>query len=217
MTELPIYIDPQRTLQNFAFARGHGNILKTAEDLERYDWIIKTTKPEVVVECGTATSASAAWFARQGLDVITIDMVPRMADRGVIAKTWPMLIERITWLTGSTLDENVLARVGKLVGERRCMVSLDSDHTQAHVEAEIRAYQGFVSPGCYLVVEDGIFRYAEPQQWHMWHFGDPSKGTPLDAIESALVDHPDFVRDTSIEMMHEISHHPGGFWRRRIA
>lgn len=215
MTELPIYIDPQRTLQNFAFARGHGNILKTAEDLDRYEWIIKATQPEVIVECGTATSASAAWFARQGLDVITIDMVPRMADRGVIAKTWPMLIERITWLTGSTLDERVLARVAQLVSERRCMVSLDSDHTKAHVEAEILAYQGFVSSGCYLVVEDTIFRYAEPQQWHMWHFGDPDKGTPFDAVESTLVGHPDFDRDSSIEMMSEISHHPGGWWRRK--
>jgi cephalosporin hydroxylase len=215
MDELPIYIDPQKTFLNFTFARGHGNILKTEQDLDRYEWIIKTTQPEVIVECGTATSASAAWFARQGLDVITIDMVPRMADRAVITRTWPMLTERITWLVGSTLDVRVRSRVAELVGDRRCMVSLDSDHTQAHVEAEILAYQGFVSSGCYLVVEDGIFRYAEPQQWHMWHFGDPSKGNPLDAIESTLVGHPDFDRDTSIEMMHDISHHPGGFWRRK--
>lgn len=215
MSELAVYIDPQRTLREFGFARGFGNILKTQDDLDRYEWIIKATQPEVIVECGTATSASAAWFARQGLDVITIDMVPRMADRGVITRTWPTLSERITWLTGSTLDDRVIARARDIVGGRRCMVSLDSDHSQAHVEAEILAYQEMVSPGCYLVVEDTIFRYAEPQQWHMWHFGDPSKGNPFDAVESTLVGNPLFERDSSIEMMSEISHHPGGWWKRK--
>ncbi len=34
------------------------------------------------------------------------------------------------------------------------MVVLDSDHSQAHVEAELDAYAPLVSPGCYLIVED---------------------------------------------------------------
>lgn len=215
VTELEVYVDTRRTLAEFAFARGHGNILKTVDDLQRYEKIIDMTSPEVIVECGTATGASAAWFARQGLDVITIDMVPRMQDRRVIYKTWPMLYERLTFLNGSTTDARIIERVTELVAGRRCMVSLDSDHSKSYVEQEITAYIPFVSPDCYLVVEDGIFRFAEPQQWHLFHFGDPALGTPLDAIESTLVGHPDFERDVAIEVMTPISHHPGGWWRRK--
>ena len=34
------------------------------------------------------------------------------------------------------------------------LVILDSDHTQAHVAAELRAYAPMVTPGSYMIVED---------------------------------------------------------------
>lgn len=215
MSRLPIFIDPDRTMNEFRFAQGHGCIIKHPDDLERYAKIIADTKPDVIVECGTWAGASAAWFARQGPNVITIDIRPQMGYRLQMESVWPSLYAKITWLTGSTVDPRIVDRVAELVAGKRVMVVLDSAHMKSHVEQEIEYYRGLVSPGCYLVVEDGIFRYANHVQWHKWDFGDPSQGTPLDAIESTLVGDPDWERDEEIEGLTPISHHPGGFWIRK--
>lgn len=216
--QLPVYVDTDATLAGFRFARGLGDILKHEADLDRYARIIESTRPQVIVECGTRTGTSAAWFARQGLYVVTIDVERRLADRAAIAARWPEAAACITYVRGcSTTDPAVVAQVTDLVAGLRCMISLDSAHTAAHVTAEIGLYGPLVTPGCHLVVEDGIFRYASPAQWRRHHFGDPAQGNPLDAIEACLVDRPQWRRDVDIERLHPISHHPGGWWQRTDA
>lgn len=211
---LPVYVDTARTLAEFRMAQGLGPILKHPADLERYRRIIEATRPEVIVECGTNTGASAAWFANQGVDVVTIDINPRHGDWAFLAAREPEAVRRITYVVGSSIDPDVHSRVAELIAGRRCMVSLDSDHTAAHVTREIEMYGPLVTPGCYLVVEDGIFRFAPPEKWKRHLFGDPTQGNPLDAVEATLVDDPHWRRGIDIERLDPISHHPGGFWVR---
>lgn len=201
---LPVYIDTAKTLERFGFAQGLGDILKHPADLDRYRAVIEATRPEVIVETGTRTGASASWFASQGVDVITveIDDSARLAHRD----------ESVLHLLGDSADPAISAHVAELVAGRRVMVSLDSDHTAAHVTREIQLYGPLVTPGCYLVVEDGIFRFAGPDKWKRHLFGDPTQGNPLDAVEATLANDPRWRRDIDIERMHPISHHPGGFW-----
>jgi hypothetical protein len=70
-----------------------------------------------------------------------------------------------------------------------------------------------VTPGCFLVVEDGIFGYA-PDELRTTHGCGPDGGSPLDAIAQCLEGNPDWTRDLDIEGMSPVSHHPHGFWRR---
>jgi cephalosporin hydroxylase len=217
MTQLDVYVDTGATLATFSFARGHGNILKHPADLDRYAKVIADTAPEVIVECGTWAGASARWFAEQGIDVISIDLhsQPVQVRAG---EPGPKEIRQegpITWIEGDSVDAGNIGGIRALVNGRRCMVSLDSNHTAAHVKREIDLYGPLVSPGCYLVVEDGIFRFATPAQWRRNGFGDPGLGTPLDAIESRLVGDPAWRRDIDIEQLHALSHHPGGWWVRQ--
>jgi cephalosporin hydroxylase len=107
----------------------------------------------------------------------------------------------------------VAADVRELVRGRRCMVILDSDHSAPHVTTEIGLYGPLVSPGCYLVVEDGLFAYA-PQQLRQQHFPDGLDGSPLDAVAELLVDNPDWSRDIAIERAHPVSSNPAGYWVR---
>ena len=60
-------------------------------------------------------------------------------------------------------------------GDERSIV-LDSDHSQAHVEAELEAYAPLVPVGCYLIVEDSNIGQIRP---------DLMPG-PLQAIETFL-------------------------------
>ncbi len=62
---------------------------------------------------------------------------------------------RITYLGGrSSTDPDVVAEVRARAEGKRTLVILDSDHSQAHVEAELAEYAPLVPVGCYVIVED---------------------------------------------------------------
>lgn len=206
---LAVHVDVDASLETLAGNRHvkPDGMLKLDEDLERYRQIIEATKPEVVVETGTRAGASARWFARLGLDVITVDVSGDLLDPENATH------HRIVPILGDAKDPAVAAKVADLVGGRRCMVSLDSDHSGPHVAEEIALYGPLVTPGCYLVVEDGIFGYATRTLRTQHGLGD-MVGSPLDAIEKHLDGNPDWSRDVAIERLSPVTHHPAGFWIR---
>lgn len=202
---LPVHIDIDASLRTLeANEHVHDGMLKLPADLDRYRQIIEATKPEVIVETGTHTGSSARWFFQHGVDVVTVDR--ERVDPGP-DRPCP------TFVTGGSADAAIAANVAELVAGRRCMVSLDSDHSAVHVAKEIELYGPLVSPGCYLVVEDGIFGYASQELRAAHGLGD-MVGSPLDAIEKHLAANPDWSRDVAIERTHPISHHPAGWWVR---
>jgi cephalosporin hydroxylase len=209
--DLPPAVDLGASLASLATnAHVHDGMLKLVEDLDRYEQIIADTKPEVVVETGTRTGASALWFAAHGLDAITIDINPAPAELLTQARD---VDGTVAAFTGSSTDPNIVAQVAALVAGRRCMVSLDSDHSGPHVTAEIDAYGPLVTPGCYLVVEDGIFGHA-PLALRAAHGLGGMVGSPLDAIADRLNNNPAWSRDIAIERLSPVSHHPAGWWIR---
>lgn len=209
--ELPAYVHVGASLATLTDPEwGAGGMLQLASDLARYEQIIDATRPEVVVETGTWTGAKARWFAERGLAVITVDVRPVVEDEATVEE---FRAAGVTLLCGDSADPVTVARVAELVGDRRCMVSLDSDHSAAHVAAEIEQYAPLVTPGCYLVVEDGIFAYA-PQPILDMHFPAGLDGSPLDAVAELLYDNPGWSRDVAVERAHPTSHHPAGWWMR---
>lgn len=173
--------------------------VKVAEDLDRYRAVIAATKPEIVVECGTFDGGSAKWFEAQGLEVVTIDV-------NVVSGATMEHSEQITWAVGDSTADRTVGLVAALVHGRRTMVVLDSSHHAHHVAQEITAYGPLVTPGCYLVVEDGIVRWMPESE--------ALGGGPLVAIEKLLVGNPDWELDEEIEAMHRVSMYPMGWWRR---
>jgi len=184
---------------------------KTRDDLRRYEAVITACSPEVIVETGTRYGGSALWFASHGVDVITVD-IDLSTSASNRSGPQDALRERITWLAGDSVA--MVGRVSELVAGRRCVVSLDSDHHAAHVAAEIRAYGPLVTPGCYLVVEDGIADLVSPERAIRMGRRIPDEGGPLVAVEAELACDPRWTRDMAIEGMTPVSHHPAGWWRR---
>lgn len=189
-----------------AFGDWHGSTLKHFADLDRYAALIAETRPQVIVETGTYGGGSAEWFAAQpGVElVVSVDIVHPY----VRPKPW----DRIVWVTGSSVDPAVVKHVAGMVGGRSCMVSLDSDHSTEHVAAEIEAYGPLVTPGCGLVVEDGVLAWLDE---HTLARHVPGLvGNPLEAIEQKLGKSSKFKRDTATETLSAVSMSPAGWWRR---
>lgn len=120
-------------------------------DLWIYQEILCETRPELIIETGTAHGGSALFIASicDLLDhgrVITIDTVPRA--------NLPRH-HRITYINASSTDDDTVARVrDEAANAHAVMLILDSLHRMDHVLAELRLYAPLVTPGCYAIAED---------------------------------------------------------------
>lgn len=209
--DLPVAVDMLASLASLA-QNDHvqGGMLKLPADLERYAKVVEWTHPEVVVETGTHTGASARWFAGQPgvAQVVTVDV---NNEPGMPLTVRDPYGAAVTYVGGDSVA--VADAVRDIVGGRRCMVVLDSDHSAAHVKAEIEAYGPMVTPGCYLVVEDTLLGYAS-EDLRAQHGMAEMVGSPLDAVAQLLDGAEGWSRDLVVERLSPTSHHPAGWWLR---
>lgn len=194
---------------------GGVEIQKSDDDLARYEALVGVSQPDVVIETGTRAGGSALWFMRKlGLEVITIDIAPAFQKMGSPQAAPPYQGPGIAWIRGSSIAQATLDQVLPLVRGKRVMVSLDSDHHNLHVQAEISMWGPLVTPGCYLVVEDACFDLFDEDKARVGGEKIPEWGGALPAIQAQLGRTSIFERDTEIEGMSSISHSPVGWWRR---
>lgn len=180
---------------------------KSEHDLLRYRELIETSQPDIVVETGTRAGGSALWFRDQGLQVVTIDRQPQFDHP-------PYVGPGVEWVTGNSLASSVINRVAPLLRGKRVMVSLDSDHHRGHVLNEMMIWGQFVSPGCYIVIEDGCFDLWEPERARRGGRRIPEEGGALAAMRESDIEYSrGFWRDASLEGRSSISHSPCGWWR----
>ena len=173
-------------------------------DLWTTQEIIAQLRPALIIECGTNRGGSALFYAHlfdlmgHGR-VITVD----------VEKMHELSHPRVTWLIGSSVDPSIVAEMHKaaIAAGGPVFVILDSDHRAAHVAAELEAYAPMVTPGSYLLVQDGVidtlpaFRHGRPG--------------PLPAIRAFLERHPEFEVQRALSERFIITHHPMGWLRRR--
>ncbi len=175
--------------------------VKNPLDLWVFQEILVETRPDVIVETGTYRGGSAFHLASLcdllgAGEVISIDVEPVRDD-------YPRH-PRIVYLGGrSSTDPAVVAEVRARAEGRRAMVILDSDHSQAHVEAELEAYAPLVAPGCYVIVEDTNIGKVKRELM-------PG---PAQAVEAFLAQTSAFEVDREREKF-LITFNPGGYLRR---
>jgi cephalosporin hydroxylase len=195
------YSDPSRLITTWLGVP----LRKIPNDLWVYAELIQRVQPRWIIETGTLEGGSALWFAQVGalagarMQVITIDLEARPNQPTHSA---------IEYVVGNSLDPAIQAHVRMRLGwfPGPVLVSLDSDHTAAHVLAELRAYSPFVTPGSYLVVEDTNLAYEAVPGW------GPS---PRDAVQQWFAeDHPPFEVDYACER-YGLTFSPQG-WLRRV-
>jgi cephalosporin hydroxylase len=176
---------------------------KCPHDLWTYQEILFETRPETILEMGTLHGGSALYLASvcdvlELGEIVTVDLLP-------VREALPRH-PRITYLGGrSSTDVELVRELTARVRGRRTMVILDSDHSQDHVLAELRAYAGLVSPGCYLVVEDTNLNGHPVFKKH-----GPG---PREAVTEFLRESSDFEIDRRRERL-LLTFNPGGYLRR---
>ena len=165
--------------------------------------IVHRVRPRWIVETGTNRGGSAAFFADlcelTGYgEVITID----------IQKQHALSHRRMHFLEGDSTSEAVANQVRSLIQREAgpVFVTLDSNHAESHVAAELECYAGLVTPGSYLVVQDTCIDTVEYLAVH--------RPGPLGALRRFLERHPEIEIGPEFDGKFLVSHHPSGYLRR---
>ena len=172
-------------------------VLQLPEDLIRLQEAIYDVRPHLIIETGVCHGGSMLFLASLcrilgsgrviGIDISISDQV-----RDTIANH--VLSSHIALLEGNSTSTEVFDQVTKLYepGET-VMVILDSDHSRAHVRAELELYAPLVTPGSYIIAEDGIMRdlFDVPGGEAAWMLDNPAA-----AVQDFLAQHPEFRRRT---------------------
>jgi cephalosporin hydroxylase len=171
-------------------------------------WIIQEAifeiSPGLLIECGTNRGGSAYFYASlfdlmgRG-DVFTVD----------VTKMHNISHPRIEFAIGSSVSETVATRARERAQATQgpVMVILDSDHSEGHVFQELEIYASLVTPGSFLLVQDGVIDALDMLR------GD--RPGPLPAIRRFLAHHDEFEVDDERCHRFLVTHHPSGWLRRK--
>lgn len=190
-------------------------VIQFPQDLVALQEIVWRVRPQLIVETGVAHGGGTIFLASL-LDliggesgVVAIDVDIRQHNRQAI-EAHP-LARRVTLIEGSSTNPNVVERVAAQAQGKRVMVVLDSDHTHAHVLAELSAYAPLVRKGSYIAVLDTIVERMAPDE-----IGDRPWGpgnSPMTAVREFLRHDRRFEIDTALENTLLVSVAPGGYLR----
>jgi cephalosporin hydroxylase len=213
-------------------------VIQLPEDLIRVQEAIYRLRPTVIIETGVAHGGSLVFYASllkaMGLGphpvpppqavegirtgrVIGIDIEIRPHNRQAIEEH--ELADLITLVEGSSTAAAVVQQVrGLLRPSDRVFVMLDSNHSKAHVLAELEAYADLVTPGSYIVAADGIMADlgSAPRTNPDWSWNNPRA-----AVEAFLRSRPDFSLTPPPFAFNEgvvdeaVTYWPGGWLRKR--
>jgi cephalosporin hydroxylase len=189
---------------------------KHPDDLARHEIILERVKPRVVVETGLHWGYGARWWAARVPFVLTVERDAQMLydfhrDTHGFGGRPPNLVA----FDGDSLArfDDIADLAVDIAGTDPILVVLDSDHGKNHVLAEMEAYSALVTPGSYMVVEDGIYHYLPPGPRHVGNWYD---GDPVQAIEAFLDQHPHrpWEIDHELEDKFPVTLNPSGWLRR---
>ena len=197
-------------------------IIQYPQDMVAMQELIWTLQPDLIIETGIAHGGSlifsasmlelnAACGGPKDAEVIGLDIDIRPHNREAI-EAHPMF-RRISMIQGSSVAPEVVAQVkAKAQGRKKILVCLDSNHTHAHVLAELEAYAPLTSVGSYCVVFDTVVEDLPKALSgdRPWGPGD----NPKTAVWEYLKSHPEFEIDQAIDNKLLISVAPSGYLKR---
>jgi cephalosporin hydroxylase len=148
--------------------------------------------------------------------VVGVDIEIRPHNRKAI-EAHP-LFSYLTMIEGGSTEPEVVAAVKALVRpDDVVLVLLDSNHSKAHVAAELAAYAPLVTSGSYIVACDGVMEQVAggPRTQPDWVDDNPSA-----AARAFAAANPDFVLEEPAFAFNEgladrwVTYWPDAFLRR---
>ena len=207
--------------QYFTFSWFGRPVVQLPEDLIRLQEVIYQIKPDVIIETGIYRGGSLMFLATlckaaERGRVIGIDVKIPGEERGLMESH--ELAPLITLIEGDSVSADVVQQITGLIQDgETVLVILDSNHTKAHVLAELEQYSPLVTAGSYIVVTDGFMKElagvpgGEPE----WALDNPAA-----AADEFAASHPEFKAGQPPWLFHDseltenVTYWPSGWLRK---
>lgn len=191
--------------RNFSYTKWQGvTIEQNVFDLWTTQETLAELKPGLLVEIGTRFGGSALFYA-QLFDLIGKGRVLTIDIDAAGRPEHP----RIEYLTGDSTAPETLEHVRAAAdgADGPVMVILDGNHDRDHVARELELYAPLVTPGSYLLSQDGLI-----DQFRTLREFRPG---PLQANRDFVESHPEFEWDEERNHRFLLTAHPVGWLLRR--
>ena len=175
-------------------------VLGNPLDMWMLQQTIIETKPDLIVETGSACGGSALFYT---------DVLPKVRIISIDIQTemQPMISHaRVTFVKAMSTDKKTVAMVKAAAKGKKVMVILDSDHTTANVLAEMKLYGPLVSRDGYMIVQDTNID-SHPVNHPQFVDNGPAK-----AVRIFMEGNKDFEVDRTREAFY-MTFYPGGWLR----
>jgi cephalosporin hydroxylase len=205
-------------------------IMQHPSDLMVMQEILFEVKPFVIIETGVAFGGMTKFYADMMLQIHGGDEEENGLVIGVDIDIRDHTIEAL----GEDIDrgavqllklnstDNVFADDLRKIYDNNpedkeyqtTLVSLDSNHSHAHVLKELQLYSPFVSVGSYIVVFDTaieFYGHLDKHQDRPWGKGN----NPYTAVQEFMEGNDEFIVDWEVEARAGITSAPGG-WLKRV-
>jgi cephalosporin hydroxylase len=194
-------------------------IIRLPDDVMVLQELVWAYRPERIVETGVARGGSlllnASLQRLAGLDPAVLGI-----DIAIFPHTRQALMNHpasvgVEVLLGDSSSEQVRESVANfLKGVERTLLILDSDHTHAHVLAELRSLAPLLPPGSFVAVADTVIEEL-PADYYPTRSWGPGN-SPASAVREFLRERDDFTLEGGWGRRALVTEFRDGYLRRRI-
>ena len=181
-----LYIESDK--ENWAYQHTWMNepMLQTPEDVIKLQEIIFKYKPKVLIEVGVA------W----GGLLLFLDTISRKAKikkligidifipQNLINRLKRKISSNVSLFKTSSINPTLKTKLKKIIKNRKCLVHLDSNHTEKHVFDELIFYDKILKKGDIIIVGDTIINYIPNQKHRVREWNN--KKNPKTALDKFL-------------------------------
>ncbi len=174
--------------ENWAYQHTWMNepMLQTPEDIIKFQEIIFKYKPKILLEVGIAWGGLLLFLdtireKAKIKKIIGIDIfIPNTLKNRLNKK----LSRDVNIFHSSSIDHKLIPKLKKLIKKNKCLVHLDSNHTEEHVLKELIFYDKILKKNDLIIVGDTIINYIPNQKHRVREWN--SKKNPKTALDKFL-------------------------------
>jgi len=161
-------------------------MLQTPEDIIKIQEIIFKYKPTIIFEIGIAWGGMLLYLdtikEKANIEkIIGIDIFIPKDLRNRLNRKKSNSVEIIK---ASSIDERLIKKFKKIKGNKKCLVHLDSNHTEEHVLSELRFYDKILNKDDLIIVGDTVINYIPIQTHRIREWSN--KKNPKTALDKFL-------------------------------
>jgi cephalosporin hydroxylase len=162
-------------------------ILQTPEDIVKMQDIIFKEKPDLIIEIGVAWGGMILLYdtLAKSIPIRKIVGVDIFMPKNLKFRLNKKISDKVKLIKGSSLNNKIFYKISKIRNNyKKCLVHLDSDHTEEHVLKELNLYDNIIKKGDIVIVGDTVLNYIPENKFRVRKWS--RKNNPKTALDNFL-------------------------------